>query len=149
MTGALRCHHCGEPVDQPGRWTVKIGGAERDMCCAGCQAVATAIVAAGLHDYYRTRSAPAAGAAVVPAQLRALQVYDEADVQARFVRRRDSDCEATLMIDGLRCGACVWLLEQALQRRPGVAAASVNLATGRATLRWDPATTRLSSLLDA
>src|SRR5690606_17046176 len=91
----------------------------------------------------------APGAAVVPPALRALEVYDDADVQARFVRNRDADCEATLMIDGLRCGACVWLLEQGLRRRPGVEAASVNLATGRATVRWNPAATRLSSLLDA
>ena len=149
MTGAVACFHCGEPVEQPGRWTAKVEGIEREMCCAGCQAVANAIVAAGLDDYYRARSAPAPGAAVVPPALRALEVYDDADVQARFVRNRDADCEATLMIDGLRCGACVWLLEQGLRRRPGVEAASVNLATGRATVRWNPAATRLSSLLDA
>jgi Cu2+-exporting ATPase len=149
MSHAPACHHCGEPVDQPGRWTVRIDGAAREMCCAGCQAVASAIVEAGLHDYYRTRSAPAAGAALVPPQLQALRVYDEAEVQSRFVRQREDEREATLMIDGLRCGACVWLLEQGLRRRPGVTAASVNLATGRATLRWDPAVTRLSSLLDA
>ena len=149
MSRAPACHHCGEPVDQPGRWTVQIDGAARDMCCAGCQAVASAIVEAGLHHYYRTRSAPAAGAALVPPQLQALRVYDEAEVQARFVRQREGEREATLMIDGLRCGACVWLLEQGLRRRPGVTAASVNLATGRATLRWDPAATQLSSLLDA
>src|SRR5690606_33109093 len=149
MTGAVACFHCGEPVEQPGRWTARVEGIEREMCCAGCQAVANAIVAAGLDDYYRARSAPAPGAAVVPPALRALEVYDDADVQARFVRNRDADCEATLMIDGLRCGACVWLLEQGLRRRPGVSNASVNLATNRATLRWDPSKTRLSSLLDA
>ncbi|MCO5107806.1 MAG: heavy metal translocating P-type ATPase [Burkholderiaceae bacterium] len=149
MTGPIACFHCGEPVERPGRWTARVDGAEREMCCAGCQAVANAIVAAGLDDYYRARTAPAPGAAIVPPELRALEVYDDAEVQARFVRSRDSDCEATLMIDGLRCGACVWLLEQGLRRRPGVEAASVNLATGRATLRWDPAATRLSALLDA
>ncbi len=149
MSHAPACHHCGEPVDQPGRWTVEIDGAAREMCCAGCQAVAQAIVQGGLHDYYRTRSAPAAGAALVPPQLQALRIYDEDEVQARFVRQCEGEREATLMIDGLRCGACVWLLEQGLRRRTGVTAASVNLATGRATLRWDPAATQLSTLLDA
>lgn len=149
MSGTSACFHCGEPVDRPGRWVATVGGAERDMCCAGCKAVAEAIVAAGLDDYYRTRSAPAAGAAIVPPALAALEVYDDAAVQARFVRSGEAGCEATLMVDGLRCGACAWLLEQGLRRRPGVEAASVNLATGRAVLRWNPATTRLSSLLDA
>ena len=136
MSDTPTCFHCGAPVDQPGRWSARIEGVERPMCCAGCQAVAGAIVSAGLDDYYRTRSAPAAGAAVVPPALRALEVYDDADLQARFVRARGTDREATLMIDGLRCGACVWLLEQGLRRRPGVVGVSVNLATGRATLDW-------------
>jgi len=149
MSGGPACFHCGETVEHPDRWTARIDGVEHPMCCAGCQAVANAIVSAGLDDYYRTRSAPAPGAAVVPPTLRALEVYDDPDVQQRFVRARESDCETTLMIDGLRCGACVWLLEQGLRRRPGVSNASVNLATGRATLRWDPSKTRLSSLLDA
>ncbi len=149
MSAPIACHHCGEPVDAPGRWRVEIDGAPRETCCAGCQAVAAAIVASGLVDYYRTRTAPAAGAAVVPAQLRALQAYDDDGVQARFVHRDDGACEATLLVDGLRCGACSWLVEQGLRRQPGVTAASVNLATGRATLRWDPAIARLSTLLDA
>jgi len=143
------CFHCGQAVAQPGRWRVPIDGAEREMCCAGCQAVAAAIVAAGLADYYRARSAPAAGAAVVPPALQSLQVYDDAEVQARFVRTQDGDRESTLLIDGLRCGACVWLIEQGLRRCPGVVSASVNLATGRATLRWRPEATRLSALLEA
>ena len=149
MSDTPTCFHCGAPIDQPGRWSARIEGVERPMCCAGCQAVAGAIVSAGLDDYYRTRSAPAAGAAVVPPALGALEVYDDADLQTRFVRARGTDRETTLMIDGLRCGACVWLLEQGLRRRPGVVGVSVNLATGRATLDWDPSRTRLSSLLDA
>src|SRR5690606_18752582 len=102
----------------------------------------------GLTDYYRTRSAPAA-AGVLPEGLEALRIWDDDDVQARFVRAGDDDREASLLVDGLRCGACVWLLEQTLRRQPGVVAASVNLATERATIRWNPATTQLSRRLEA
>ena len=34
----------------PGRWPTLVDGEQREMCCAGCQAVAQAIVAAGLDD---------------------------------------------------------------------------------------------------
>ncbi len=149
MRPTTACFHCGEPVDEPGRWRTTVDGTEREMCCAGCRAVADAIVASGLHDYYRTRSAPAAGAAVVPPELAQLRIWDDEQVQARFVRSAGDDHEATLLVDGLRCGACVWLLEQGLRGRRGVVDVSVNLATERATLRWDPAATRLSALLEA
>ena len=82
VAGALSCFHCGEPVPVRGRWLSRIAGAEREMCCAGCQAVADAIVAAGLEDYYRTRTAPAArgfdvpaGLALAPSALHALARY--------------------------------------------------------------------------
>ncbi len=151
MTQRIACFHCGEAVERPGAWRTTIDGAEREMCCAGCRAVAEAIAAAGLSDYYRTRSQPGA-AGVVPEELEALRVWDDAEVQARFVRGADTgddEREATLLVDGMRCGACVWLLEQTLQRQPGVVGASVNLATERATIRWNAAQMQLSRLLAA
>ena len=147
LQGRTACFHCGLDVDAPGRWPTLVDGEQREMCCAGCQAVAQAIVAAGLDDYYRHRSGPAAGPEAVPAELAALQVFDAPEVQARFVRDGGQSLETTLMLDGLRCGACVWLIERSLAAVPGVTAASVNFATERAVVRWDPARTRLSALL--
>ncbi len=143
------CFHCGEAVFEPGRWQLTIDDQAREMCCAGCQAVAAAIVSDGLDDYYRTRSAPAAGAAMPLPSQQSLRVYDDAAVQARYVQAYGDEREATLMIDGLRCGACAWLLEQGLRRSPGVVSATVNLAMARATLRWRPQATHLSTLLEA
>ena len=147
----LACFHCGLPVLQPGRWLTRVDGETREMCCAGCQAVAQSIEAAGLTDYYRHRSAPAAGPDAVPRELaEQLALYDEPDVQSRIVRQPAEGAagtEVTLLLEGMRCGACVWLIERTLAAQPGVLAASVNFATERAVLRWDPATTRLSTLL--
>ena len=146
------CYHCGEPLPRAGSWSAAIDGLARPMCCAGCAAVAEAIVIAGLEDYYRHRSAPAQGAAAVPAELASLAIYDEPELQERFTRSADasgSPClEATLAIDGMRCGACVWLIERALAGVPGVLGANVNLATERAVVRWDPERTPLSRILE-
>jgi Cu2+-exporting ATPase len=141
------CFHCGQPVLEPRRWLTRIDGEDREMCCAGCQAVAQAIVDGGLEDYYRHRSGPATGPSVVPPELASLTVYDEPEVQSRFVRGGEAGMETTLMLEGLRCGACVWLIERTLAGQPGVTGASVNFATERAVVRWDPARTRLSELL--
>jgi Cu2+-exporting ATPase len=50
------------------------------------------------------------------------------------------------MIEGLRCASCVWVTEKVLERTDGVLAATVSYASGRATLRWDPARTDLPAL---
>jgi len=44
----------------------RLDGEEAPMCCAGCKAVAEAIYAAGLQDYYKTRTAYAKKAEAVP-----------------------------------------------------------------------------------
>ncbi len=147
MAGDLACFHCGQPVAEPRRWLARVEGEDRPMCCAGCQAVAQAIVDAGLDDYYRHRAQPAAGPSAVPVELERLGLYDEPEVAQRYVRGSGEALETTLLLDGLRCGACVWLIERTLAAQPGVTAASVNFATERAVVRWDPSRTRLSQLL--
>ena len=47
--------------------------------------------------------------------------------------------EAHLILEGVRCAACLWLIERALVRLPGVTRAEVNYATQRAHVAWDPA----------
>ncbi len=47
--------------------------------------------------------------------------------------------ELALQVDGMTCAACVARVEKTLRKIPGVEAASVNLATGKATVRADAA----------
>jgi Cu+-exporting ATPase len=49
--------------------------------------------------------------------------------------------EDTFPVEGMTCASCVRRVEKALTRTPGVAEASVNLATERATVVYDPAAT--------
>ncbi len=46
------------------------------------------------------------------------------------------ECEAALLVEGMHCGACVWLVESWLARQPGIVEARVNFATRRARVRW-------------
>jgi Cu+-exporting ATPase len=52
-------------------------------------------------------------------------------------------------ITGMHCAACAARIEQALAATPGVAAAGVNFATARATVKYDPAATTPEALRDA
>ena len=121
------------------------------MCCYGCQAVAQSIVANGLEDYYRSRdSLPEAPREAMPAILEQLALYDHADFQKSFVKTLgESEREASLLLEGITCAACIWLNEQHVGKLPGVTAVDINYATRRARVRWDESRIRLSDILGA
>src|SRR6266508_1176279 len=54
--------------------------------------------------------------------------------------------DVTLPIEGMTCASCVRRIEKALNRVEGVREASVNLATERAQVVYDPATANLDAL---
>ncbi|MDF5995941.1 heavy metal translocating P-type ATPase metal-binding domain-containing protein [Pseudomonas aeruginosa] len=118
------------------------------MCCPGCQAVAEAIVAGGLESYYRHRSENAANPEALPKALsEELQLYDRPDVQGGFVRHEGELAETSLMIEGISCAACGWLIEKHLRQLPGVAEARLNLSNHRLHVRWQDSQLPLSQLL--
>ncbi|MDP3037513.1 MAG: heavy metal translocating P-type ATPase metal-binding domain-containing protein, partial [Rhodocyclaceae bacterium] len=151
MGTAERCYHCGLPVPAGGDWQVTIDAVPQPMCCAGCQAVAQAIVANNLTDYYRHRDAmPESQREAMPQALQELGLFDHPEVQKNFVRPvGEHEREAALILEGITCAACVWLNEAHLARQPGVTAVDINYATRRARVRWDERVTKLSALLEA
>jgi P-type Cu2+ transporter len=145
------CYHCGLPIPSGTDFPVEIDGQRRDMCCAGCQAVAQAIVDGGLVEYYRHRDAmPESPREAMPLALQELGLFDHPDVQKNFVRPiGEHEKEAALILEGITCSACVWLNEQHIARQPGVVAVDINYATRRARVRWDERQIKLSQILEA
>ena len=95
--------------------------------------MAEAIVAGGLESYYQHRSEASANPEALPVQLvDELALYDRADVQKPFVRHDGELAETTLMIEGISCAACGWLIEKHLRNLPGVAEARQAFSAGLA-----------------
>lgn len=145
------CFHCSLPVPKNSSYTVKIDGEEQAMCCPGCQAVAKAIVDGGLTSFYqhRTETSPTARAAV-PEVLEQLSLYDKPELQRTFVSTDDKNIkQASLILEGIVCAACVWLNERHVSALPGVVEFRVNYSTHRARVRWDDSQIKLSDILQA
>src|ERR1700712_3554449 len=60
--------------------------------------------------------------------------------------RPEQTAEALLPIGGMTCASCVRRVERALSKVDGVSSAGVNLATERATVKYDPAKVDLTKL---
>ncbi|WP_395505202.1 heavy metal translocating P-type ATPase [Ectopseudomonas hydrolytica] len=142
------CYHCGLPVPAGSSFHAEVLGATREMCCPGCQAVAEAIVAGGLEHYYKHRSENAANPQALPQALPdELALYDRSEVQQPFVQQDGELSETQLLIEGISCAACGWLIEKHLRGVPGVAEAHLNLSNHRLQVRWQDSQIPLSKLL--
>ncbi len=148
MTTPLPCYHCALPVPAGSRFTAAVLGQPREFCCPGCQAVAEAIVAGGLESYYQHRSEASANPEALPVQLvDELALYDRADVQQPFVRHEGELAETTLLMEGISCAACGWLIEKHLRTLPAVVEARLNLSNHRLHVRWADGQLPLSQVL--
>lgn len=143
---AEKCFHCSLPVSASGHISREVAGVRRDFCCAGCAAVCAAIHDAGLQAFYRQATAGDT-LAPPPAASPDLAQYDLAEVQAEFVDGQGDVRAVHLLVEGIHCAACIWLIEHRLAQLPGVLAARVNLATRRLWLQWEARGVLLSTVL--
>ena len=110
------CAHCGD--------VVRAGDAP--FCCAGCASAHAIIGAAGLGGFYR--------------RLEDRHARRPAPLDVEFTDHArpagNGEAELELLVDGLDCAACVWLIESLLARNPAIVRARVQLSTRRLSLRW-------------
>ncbi len=114
------CLHCGgaRPTG---------GGA---FCCRGCETAYAIVGKMGLDQFYRRRR--------LSGNVRPLRpdAGEDADISGYATASPADRHEIHLLVDGLSCAACVWLLESVLSDDENVVGCRVNLSTRRMQLRW-------------
>ena len=148
MASPTPCYHCGLPVPAGSAFHARVLDEQRALCCPGCQAVAEAIVQGGLESYYLHRSDTSANPGALPQALTdELALYDRQDVQQPFVQHEGEQASTSLLIEGISCAACGWLIEKHLRGLDAITEASLNLSNHRLRVRWNDASMPLSELL--
>ena len=142
-----QCFHCGEPVPIGSHYRIVFQGQSKPACCLGCEAVAQTIIDSGNADYYRLRTDLPKTPEAALEELKNLKLYDLPEVQTSFVKCEGDAREASLILEGIVCAACIWLNERHLHQLPGVLAADINFSTRRARVRWDDTRIHLSDIL--
>lgn len=145
------CFHCGLPVTNSHTSTLDVLSDQRDFCCPGCLAVCRAIVDSGNEDYYRYRETPnrQIDADNISELLQQLQLYDHPDIQRDFVTSSEQGKEASLILEEIRCAACLWLNERHLRQLDGVLNVDMDYTSQRVRVHWDPEKIKLSEILKA
>ena len=114
------CAHCGQGIP---------AGRSDGFCCTGCLAVNRLLNESGLQRYYDLK----------PARTAPLLGYFDRRPALGWLEGLPGiqSGRLDLSIEGVQCGACVWVIGQVAQRR-GPARAEVNSALGRLRLSFDP-----------
>ncbi|MBL8963856.1 MAG: heavy metal translocating P-type ATPase [Phycisphaeraceae bacterium] len=146
IEAGVRCSHC--------RGTVPEGlteeGSEEQFCCHGCRSAYRIIRSCGLDRYYRLRDMEAGGgvfAAPAPAGSGKYRAFDDPAFHALHCREVPGGLMTTdLVLEGIDCSACVWLLERLPSMSRGVVESRLDFRRSTLRVTWDPAAAALSSI---
>src|SRR5580765_6250721 len=143
------CWHCGGPLP-PDPPQANVAGATHFVCCNGCSSVAEWIAELGLADYYRLRTGSAARAPDPRESEQGAAAFLRPALSHHLVRTlADGTSEAIVLIDGMHCTACCWLIERTLGRLAGIVDVSVNAGARRARIVFDAKVLALARIVDA
>jgi len=142
------CYHCTSPLPAGTSFRLAVKGEPRSFCCPACRAVTQTILDSGLDKYYERRVTQLSEVTQSDGTELQLKLYDSADVQREFVQPLpNGQAQAQLVIEGISCAACVWLLEKHIGALTGVISFNVNLTNHRARLVWQTDQYPLSQML--
>jgi Cu2+-exporting ATPase len=123
---ASRCVHCGNSLGSD---------AQAGFCCAGCRSVHALLRDAGLLRYYDLRGD--AVSAAMTSQFLGRRDRNWVEPVADRLACSPQPLALSFKLQGLHCAACVWLIQQLFEQKPGAHQVIVNSGRGTLELRVD------------
>ena len=130
------CAHCESELNK--------GFIEDDsgnyFCCEGCRSVYNLINNQGFSSFYTKRSNWQA------------KPVDMAEASAEYFQSCVNNisggfCELTVVISGVRCAACIWLIENSISKEQGIESVRMNYANHKAKIVFNPKIIDLDNVL--
>lgn len=100
-----------------------------DFCCLGCSSAYKIINGFGLKNYYELRL-------IDPKERKNKPEIEEKIDISEFAHEENGAYAISLMVQGIHCAACVWLIESILKKQQNVAEARINLSRKSLFLKW-------------
>ena len=124
-----RCAHCKQSFDESAMIEAK-GGLK--FCCAGCKGVYEILNESGLGEFYERLGKNTLNPASSGANVKNLTANF-----SELVTKEGEFSKISLLIDGITCSACIWLLEKALFSLPGILEVNINSLSQKAVIVFD------------
>jgi Cu+-exporting ATPase len=136
------CFHCGAPLR--GDALVHDG---RSFCCAGCRTVYEILSKNAMCEYYDFEKSPGRVPSLRPAPKYAF--LDDPSVAARLLQfSNDEMGVADLLVPGMHCSSCIWLLENLQRLDAGVLFSRADFMRKRVFVRFSTRRTSLRKVVE-
>lgn len=132
---ATHCLHCGEELT-PSNIICSNGNY---FCCTGCSAVYDLLHTLGLHDFYKIKDEQNIDKIGRPIDPESREEYGYLD-QENFASQYTSSefpQRMSFYIEGIHCGACLWLIEKIPHYSQDINTVSLDMSTNVATVEFN------------
>jgi len=132
---ATHCLHCGEGLTLSNR--VLSNG--NYFCCSGCSSVFELLNTLGLNDFYKIKEEQNIDKIGRPIDPESTEEYGYLD-QDNFINQYTSveyPLSMNFYIEGIHCGACLWLLERIPDYSPYIESVCLNMSTNIASVQFN------------
>ncbi len=145
------CFHCSLPITEKNPPNSIVENQQKSFCCHGCKAVCEAIVSSGNVDYYHYRQTHSKRIDAKKSQeiTKMLGIYDNPSIQKDFVRQDGDLKSAWIILEEIRCAACMWLNERTLRQLKGVISVHMDYSGQQAQVQWNDTDIKFSEILKA
>ncbi|NTW83171.1 MAG: cadmium-translocating P-type ATPase [Chlorobiaceae bacterium] len=137
-----RCEHCLQEISSKTAIASEINGKVCYFCCHGCLGIYEIIHSNSLDAFYSRRCDWEPGSPV-----NSMKIGISSFTGNVTTSGRESHIE--ILLSGIRCASCIWLVEKYLMKLDGVLQARVNYATHRASISWLQDRIDLAAILEA
>lgn len=142
----MHCYHCGESIPQGTQLQARVANKLRSVCSQACLHTAEWIEATGLSDFYRLRQ----GASARPSRGESTDIWlNPKLLQQVVVDKGQGVYEVCVLMEGMHCAGCSWLIERVLLKLGGVNNIQINPVTRRAVFSFDSHKVKLPAILQA
>lgn len=138
----LQCSHCRLDIALEAAIILdRNPDAPLPFCCKGCMGIYQLILEEGLDSFYSRRKGWQSGPPV--------EITIDHTLFTDLVPPLDQGrLSIRLQISGIRCASCIWLIEKAVARIPGIETCRLNYATNQTFITWNPSDTELKTILN-
>ena len=117
----MKCLHCESDI----------ASKKKEFCCVGCQYAYKFVSKLNLQKYYKYCSE------LYSTTPQTVTVFENNFIYTdSIIDNQGDEKKIYLAVEGIFCGACVWLIENSLEKQANVISARVNMSTKRLTLVW-------------
>lgn len=115
------CKHCGRPAGTS------------LFCCAGCEGAFEFIHSTGMGEFYNKLSKP-----LSTVKQKRFEYWNQPQITTAFVKSLQGGLsQAELLLDGMSCPACGWLIERAPLFAPFIRKTEVDLGSSKVKVIFD------------